>query len=305
MNRNISIDILKLILAIFVVLLHCAFLKDFSKEISFILVEGLFRIAVPIFLIVTGYYFYSIKNLIEFKRWFKRIIILFLLWNLFYLPFWYKLQPFLFYAINGFYVLWYLSNTALAGFLLYLCRDFSTNFIFKLSLILYFFGWILQEIGNLHITSSYMDSILNITAVHRNFLFVCFPFLAIGYLINKTSFSLKIKFPLLLASILLIIFEAYINFSFVSKYDALDQPITAIIVAPIVFLYFLNLKILGKSKQIANFSTAIYLIHPLFIGLIGYKFIDQQTLLSFIVLISSIISSVFIVLINRKMKFIL
>lgn len=47
-ERNISLDLLKIILAIFVVGLHCGFLKDIDFSLKVLTVNGVFRIAVPI-----------------------------------------------------------------------------------------------------------------------------------------------------------------------------------------------------------------------------------------------------------------
>jgi fucose 4-O-acetylase-like acetyltransferase len=88
--RNLSIDYLKVALALSVVLLHLNFLRVDLPELGFILVNGVFRLAVPLFLIITGYYFTQITTFGKFKSWFFRILILYVIWMIFYLPYWFN-----------------------------------------------------------------------------------------------------------------------------------------------------------------------------------------------------------------------
>lgn len=60
MERNISVDILKLVLSFMVVGLHTNFLRDLSFPVGYVLKNGFFRMAVPLFFIINGYYFYNI-----------------------------------------------------------------------------------------------------------------------------------------------------------------------------------------------------------------------------------------------------
>ena len=62
MNRNITIDLTKLLMSFFIVGLHCLFMLDINEYLHFYLKEGLFRIAVPLFLLISGYYFYNSLN---------------------------------------------------------------------------------------------------------------------------------------------------------------------------------------------------------------------------------------------------
>ena len=58
--RNLSLDILKIIMAFFVVFLHMHLFKEVYPSLSYVLVNGLFRLGVPTFLIISGYYFFFI-----------------------------------------------------------------------------------------------------------------------------------------------------------------------------------------------------------------------------------------------------
>lgn len=311
MDRNISVDILKISLAVFVVFLHTLLFYDLFKELGFLLVNGIFRLAVPTFLIITGYYFFLITDRQKFLKWLSRIAILFFVWNIFYLPLWFtsNLKMTLFTLFNGYFVLWYLSGTAVAGCLLFLVKNAKSQYLFLASLIIYVLGWLVQEAGNIHIFSGGIDKLLNFTPLHRNFFFICFPFLTLGYLIHKhrayiNKFKVNISLVLFLLSLLII--ESYLNYIFISKTEGLDQLLTLFLIVPVLFIFVLNLEIKGKTKNLASLSTAIFLIHPLFIFLFSQIIpTHQHTLTSISVLLSSVLAGLILVRLNQRLKYIL
>lgn len=195
MTRNLSLDYLKLVLAIFVVGLHTQFLFDISQTAYFATTQGLFRIAVPIFLIISGYYFLNVNTLEKFKKWSIRILSLYAIWMIIYSPFWFSINKPLISIltlINGYYVLWYLIGTFISGFIVFLLRNTGKNILIFTIAISYLIGLTIQMIGNLHILPQFFDKIFNLNFVHRNALFMCLPFFLIGYCINKYSLDKKI-----------------------------------------------------------------------------------------------------------------
>ncbi|MFP7657401.1 acyltransferase family protein [Chryseobacterium proteolyticum] len=108
--RNLSIDILKIVLAFFVVFLHMHLFQDTRPVLGFVLVNGVFRMAVPTFLIITGYYFYYVDNTQKLKKWLIRTFLLYLIWSLVYIPFWKKEDIFI-NILFGYHHLWYLIGT--------------------------------------------------------------------------------------------------------------------------------------------------------------------------------------------------
>ena len=59
MERNVSLDILKLSMAFMVVAAHARFLSEISPLGEYLTVNGLFRIILPVFLIINGFFFPS------------------------------------------------------------------------------------------------------------------------------------------------------------------------------------------------------------------------------------------------------
>lgn len=309
-SRNLSLDILKIILAISVVFLHCHFLKDISITGYYSTVEGLFRLAVPTFLIISGFYFFYIKDSNDLKNWVIRLGSLYLIWMMIYSPFWVSLNNIpktLFTLFNGYYVLWYLIGALFSGVIVYFIRDLSRKFHIFLILVLFSIGCIIQLVGNLHVFNGIVDKALNFNAFHRNFLFFCLPFFLLGYLINKYEIfnKIKISLPVLLMLLALVVLESNINRILVSSTENLDQIFSLIIASPALFLYFKSKNLQGKTKDLANLSTAIYLIHPMILITLGYYFTLNETVISFIVLGFATIAGVLLVHLNKKLKYIL
>lgn len=308
--RNLSIDYLKVLLAFFIILLHLNFLNDSYPKLNFILVNGLFRLAVPLYFIITGYYFFNINSSLKLKEWLKRISILYLFWMLFYFPLWgvYRsLTSIIINLIFGYFALWYLIAVLLAGSVLYYLRNTKFISLLVLSVVLYIVGYVTQQIGNLHLFNGKIDQILNIHIISRNFLFDALPLLSIGYLIKKYNIDKKIIISklLIIISIVLVILESYINYIYISKTEPLDFLLTILFAAPIIFLYVKNIKIIGNNKFLAYFSTGLFLIHPFFIRVYDYFLLESKINKVFFVLITSCISSYILLRINNKIKYLL
>lgn len=311
MNRNISLDFLKILLAIFIIGLHGKIFADLNSTLSFFTVNGIFRIGVPIFLIITGYFFFAVNDL---KKWLLRIITLYFVWMVIYSFFYIEvtfsyvsLAKNIFFIIFGYHHLWYLAGTISGGILLFYSRHLSTKIQFILALSLFLMGVSLQYMGNFHFLPEKFDTLLNFYPVYRNFLTVCFPFLMLGFLIHKLELNEKLKnhiTPLMCFSLVILYIEVYLNYYFISKSDPLDLMFSLFLVCPLIFIFFLNKNISGKGKNLAIFSTALYLIHPLFQNIL--KYYSFNSIQSFIItVVLSTLASILLILIRKKFKFIL
>ncbi len=83
LNRNVSLDILRFSMALSVVGLHAGFLADLTPLGSCLTVNGIFRIAVPVFLLINGFYFYPVLIKGKSADWLKRVLYLYVFWMLF------------------------------------------------------------------------------------------------------------------------------------------------------------------------------------------------------------------------------
>ncbi|WP_315058442.1 acyltransferase family protein [Chryseobacterium indoltheticum] len=305
MGRNLSIDVLKIILAFFVVFLHMNFLKETYPLLSYILVNGLFRIAVPVFLVITGFYFFHIDNAKKLKKWLFRTFLLYAIWMLIYVSYWKDNEQIWLTIIFGYHHLWYLIGTFFSGLILYFLRNQSSRLLLTLAIFLFLFGYVVQVLGNLHYLNTESDSLLNDYLLYRNFLFVCFPFFTIGFLINKHRIDIstyKNSSLLVILSILGVIAEAFFNYNYISS-ESTDILFSLIFASPLLFLYCQKIYIKTTSKVLASLSTAIYVVHPLIMKSEFYKEIQSFKILIFLAILLPV--SFGLVYLNRKLKYLL
>lgn len=305
MGRNLSIDVLKIILAFFVVFLHMNFLKETHPLLSYLLVNGLFRIAVPVFLVITGFYFFHIDTAKKLKKWLFRTFLLYAIWMLIYISYWKDNDEILLTIVFGYHHLWYLIGTFFSGSILYVLRNQNSKLSIALTAILFSLGYVVQVLGNIHYLNAGSDFLLNDYLLYRNFLFVCFPFLTIGFLINKHQIDIstyKHSSWLVVLSILSVIGEAFFNYKYISN-ESTDILFSLIFASPLLFLYCQTIYIKTTSKILASFSTAIYVVHPLIMKSDLYKEIESFKVLIFLAILIPV--SFALVYLNKKLKYLL
>lgn len=306
MGRNLTIDVLKIVLAFFVVFLHMNFLKETLPTLSYVFVNGMFRIAVPVFLVITGFYFFHIDDIRKLKKWLFRTFILYAIWMLLYISYWKDSDQIFLTIIFGYHHLWYLIGTFFSGILLYFLRKKSSGILVFLAVTLFLTGYCVQVLGNLHYLDKEQDAVLNMYLLYRNFLFVCFPFLTIGFLINKHKIDLSRynnSYLLLIAVILFVFGEAFFNYYWVSSENT-DILFSLLFACPLVFLYFKNIYIKTSSKILANLSTAIYVVHPMIMKSTFYT--EMQSSFKVLIFLAILIPVSFVlVYLNNKLKYLL
>lgn len=317
LNRNISLDILKIVMAYMVVGLHADFLGDISSVARYLTVNGLFRIAVPVFFVINGFFFYSALQTSPFK-WFKRALVLYGFWTLVYIYFWLRPDEFtliksikitIVTVLVGHNHLWYLPAMIGAAAVLYLLRNCSTRLLFFLALVLFFIGLSIEYIGGYHLVqNATIDRLCGKLWLYRSFLFFAFPFFCIGYLLKRTGLYAKTpKTPLVLLTLLglaLLLAESYFNFTTQSTVKRFDIFASLIILCPALFLLALTTDVRGKSKSIALYSTAIYFVHPLFISLFE-NFSLRETPLTIVVSIAATLAAAVLIKANSRIRIML
>jgi surface polysaccharide O-acyltransferase-like enzyme len=315
MNRNISLDVLKIVLACMVVGIHADFLADITQIGSFLTVNGIFRAAVPIFFIINGFFFYVTYTRGKTLFWLKRVLYLYIFWMTFYAYFWFDMQNIsLLYLLKtvliGYWHLWYLSSLLGAGILVAFLNKMPLKWILTLIAVTFMSGVAIQYLGNYHIIANpTIDKIFNTLYVHRNLIFSALPFFFTGFIINKLELHQKmpISLSLLLAvlGVFLLIGESYFNYMNPLNDGEFDNLISLIVVAPAIFILFVKIDVKGKGKKLALYANGIYFIHLFFLLTLRW-FIDfDKTVLTIIVIVLSIMGSYFLIKINKKINFIL
>lgn len=316
MQRNLSLDILKFGLAIMIIALHTRFLYDVNQDLSYFLLNGIFRVAVPIFFVINGYYF--VRALSAPLSWFKRGIILYLIWMLIYSYYWLHPSSENFIWISkaiknllvGYVHLWYLASMVGAALMLYCLRNLSSTLLLALSLCLYLLGVTIQYIANYHVfNGSPLDALFNTYWIYRSTLFFAFPFFCFGYLIAKHQVHKKINPSIVMLAVaigcMLLVGESYINLHNTAKPEEFDLMYMLLPLCPLVFILFLNFDIKGNSKSIALYSTSIYLVHLLVLVQLEALTQLQGSMLTLATLVISIAISFVLVAVNRRVKYLL
>ena len=301
-----------------VVGLHAGFLGDITELGRYLTRNGIFRIAVPIFLLINGFYFYTVLNKGNALHWFKRVMQLYLFWMLVYVYFWFDSTGVFFtdfvktvhVLLVGYLHLWYFPAMMGAAFLVVLVHKLSLKLLLTMILITFVVGVSIQYIGKYHmVDNTFIDMLFNKARLYRNFLLFAFPFFLTGFLINKFKIQEKISFRQVMLwgiiGIVLLSAESYFNYRYLPIDNGIDMLIALLLVTPAIFLLFMKLDLQGKSKLLSFYATGIYLVHPLLLTFYERFTHFGGTALTFVVIVSSIVASYFLIKINHKIRFIL
>jgi len=300
-----------------VVGLHGRFLQDISSLGSYLTVNGLFRIAVPVFLIINGFYFYTVLKKKSQVTWLKRVTILYVVWMTFYSFFFYSLPDFsliglaklLKHLILGYLHLWYIAGMIGAALLVIVLSKLSSILLLVSVILTFLLGVTIQYLAHYYVVEDRLHALLNETWFHRNMFLFSYPFFCIGYLIRKHKLheNLSIKSAALLSffGLLVLSFESFLNFCKFGIDGSFDNLLSLILVCPFIFIFFLKYPVVGSSKNLTLYSTAIYFIHPLFLkGFIQFTQFDK-TILTIATIMASVAASYFLIQLNSKLKILL
>lgn len=289
--RNNNIDVLKVVLSLFVVAAHVfpTTAVEGHKSYVFYIIQGLARLTLPLFLLITGYFISAkIHDLNFIKKTAKKLFLLFIVWQLLYLKLEYDffklnaISPLrfisdLFYGIAH---LWYLIATCLALFLIYFTRRLSDSKKLFLGIFLLVIAYVLQVFFELKLVSNpiLIKVYYYFMGTSRNFLFYAFPYLLLGVTHNLwMKYAKKYQF-LLLPLLLLLVVESLF-------YRTLEHSIFNIFILPLplsllLFSWVSNLKQQFKYSIPITLSLGIYLIH-FFIILEVFKKYQSMTYYSY------------------------
>lgn len=337
-----NLNILKYILSILIIILHLRPFLNSSNELDLAFNNIVTRICVPIFFIITGYFVAkkekTNKNYI--KEYIKKIIPLYLVWSLLYIPvivgtiiqylpiineyiskinitlplliiLSIVLLPIIVLVAlcytGVYYHLWYFPATIFSLLVLKKWKQkFNIKYLLVISFILLLFGATETYYGVLPLsikrTISYYYNIFFTT---RNFLFFGLFYVVLGYYVGtKEKAYSKYCFLKLIVSFFLLTFEAIL----LHDTDRLNSNILLSCVPLTYYLFISSIYITNKMKsnfQFGTYSKYYYLIHPMVIFVISllYKNISHYPYLNIlIVLLTTHITSSLIIKLKEKNK---
>lgn len=328
--RNSGLDILKAICAFMIVAIHAPFEGALGEYFI-----ALSRIAVPVFFMISGYFFLPGYENNKTAKSLKKLLKLFITANFLFMLFGFAMaflkgSPEEFYGLftiknmldfilfnsSPFYGhLWYLGAIIYTVLIYYFAfKGGKEKYIYRLIPLLLLSDLIFGKYSLLIFGREFP------TVYIRNFIFVGVPYFGLGVLIFKNNEKLKniSKNKLIIFTIMLIalnILERYMLVAF-NVNAVRDHYIMSTILAVIVFVMFIKLyegKNLNKlelfmAKTGREYSTDIYIFHPIFIVILFFasKVVGVYDIYKYIapiaVYIVSVIFSSVLSLILRKKK---
>lgn len=274
-ERN-SLDLLKFVLAIIVVLRHCGQIYYSTDDIFVkIITNTISPIAVPIFFVISGYLFFMKKRTkLDLKRYMSRVLKLYGVWSLIYLPLvliemnnsggfnaleGLKFIQKVFFA-GTYYHLWYLPSLAVAIFLVYyISRKISNHMLIILGTLLYILGTLNNTY---HLFSIIIYEKIFLTM--RNGVFFGIFFIAIGKYIAEVNAEYLNKKLVLYLGIFLLFLEGY-YLSWIQNINIVNMNFSSMILAPVIVsivLQYTNGFRHINGRLLRNSSTFIYCVHP-------------------------------------------
>lgn len=276
-SRNYFLDYYKLILAIFVVGIHTSPFNEFSKPLSFIFNLGFFRLAVPTFFLINGYYAKeALINRQSLKIYLVRVLKLYLFWSILYFPLFIYTHDFsvknlvwgLIVVLYGYGHLWYITSLILGMALFYyFLQKFRKKTILILAVLFYFIGCsveILQEYYSMF-SSGFIVEVAHLQIWKLNFVFFAFPFIAIGYYLNKeVQYFNNLRYWY----VAILFFSLELVFSYYLLPIGRNMLFTLSLVTPCLFYYFITTNHFQKktfllSNYIDKLPNSIYYVHGL------------------------------------------
>lgn len=316
-NRNILLDLLKFLSVNFIVLIHTGFLINDSDFLYQLTSNAFFRVTIPFFFCINGYYLYNVFKTENIKSWLFKLIKIYVFWMILFAPIWFfrssSALGFIKTVVTGFNHLWYLSALIMGGYTLYLFRNLKTKSLIILSLILYSIGLFIQYISYIYFETD--NVLLNKLVLHppfyRNFLFFAFPFLTIGYLIKREVKIEKISqnkvIVLLISSSALMFLEFLLNYYFIYEGWIINMNVAFLFIAPAIFIFGLKFKVKTSLKNwsgkfISQYATIIYLLHPAVIAILVNQLNFPFNTIPYYTLVITLILGYIITKINQKYK---
>lgn len=310
MERNVTLDYFKILFSILIITIHLYYPYEAGLlNLRWYIPEGIARIGVPFFFLVNGYYFArKINDAKAIKKYLVHLLIIYTTWYIIYL------RPQILRVeqvdiINdlridillekyfwGIFHLWYLPALFFGILILVFLKKIikKNSIILTLSLILFLVGYILQSMDTDYI-------------VFRNGLFFGFPFIAIGYCIKSFDIK-KIKNLHLIVLFILLLSTLFIESTYAKEtFCRKDLYLSLIFLAPVLFVLILKHSSYKSpnryNEYLGSLSSAIYFSHMYIIfksdtifG--GISIVEKFLIVTFM----SILVSIFIIFINKRIK---
>lgn len=276
LHRIHSLDYLKLCLAVLVAFGHTYWLQNNMTPLLFMIGNGLMRVMVPVFCIVAGYFLYSAVARGKGGKWLWRVLALYLFWMAVYFPLWVNQIHGLVSLVKelawGYYHLWFMAGILTAGAFVLILRSvgqtlapaYEYRILLGAALVCAVIGVTLQYIQ--------LSGVAQIgVKKFSNGLFMCFPFVTIGYLCGRRVARLGmgglpprgLVLMLTIGGLGLLMVEAWLVQARWTDDLMLDIPASSYVAAPALFIATLGTRLPAPPFRLDPISAGIYFMHVL------------------------------------------
>jgi surface polysaccharide O-acyltransferase-like enzyme len=276
--RSRAVDVLKLALALMVVGIHANPFAPLGRTAILLSGDGLFRLAVPIFLLFNGYFLQA--ALLRGRGWgyVRHAAQLYGLWMLLYLPLYWPLLvarglwPNLRTLVFGYWHLWYLAGMVMAAALIVLIAQWSSRRLAWLMGLSFLAGIAVTYGMAFDLIAPNKTLFSDPLLANRNPLLLCLPYMLAGVLIAREGLAERINLTGLrivaLLGVVLILAESLLLAHYAVKGVAHDSLLTLGIAAPALMLLALKSRGTLQSRAFGDYASGIYFIHVAFCALL-------------------------------------
>lgn len=263
MARVYSLDYLKLVLALCVVVAHSGLLQGLDNTPAFLIGNGLFRLIVPLFAMVSGWLFYSVSARGGEWRWLRRMALFYLAAMLIYIPFWFNpgagLRGVAGVLVWGYFHLWFLVGLVFAGGLMIALRAAGMGWrpMTWLALVILMIVVVIEV--------AVITGAIDLKTHHyRNGLTMVFPFMVLGYAWAQSGRQpprAEVLRWLMALALFLVLLEAWAVQYRYGVRVMVELPASTVLATPVIFLWVLGLRVRAPKWPLGFIAAAIYLLH--------------------------------------------
>ncbi|MDR2599955.1 MAG: acyltransferase [Oscillospiraceae bacterium] len=290
LHKFMGIDTFRFFCALVVVGIHTYPLSYINQELNFVIFHIFARIAVPFFLMATGYfvipkYIYNKEKKVKFPvGFFKKTILIYSIATILYLP----VSIYAGYFSSGnivvnilrnlmfdgvFYHLWYLPASIIGMVIIYLlARVLNIKMVLGLSIILYIFGLLGDSyygvIKDMPVINTLYNAGFQFFSYTRNGIFFAPVFLILGAWIANVKVNKNLVFNIIgftLSMLFMLTEGVLLHLSETARHDSMY-----IFLLPCMYFMFnVLLQCRGGVRPILReVSMYIYIMHPILIVII-------------------------------------
>lgn len=281
--RSRAVDILKLILAFMVVGIHANPFAPLGRTAILLTGDGIFRLGVPIFLLLNGYFLHAAVARNRGWGYVKHAGTLYVLWMLIYLPLYWPvlaargLGPNLRTLVFGYWHLWYLAGMVMAAALIVSMSRCSNRALLWLMAVTFLGGLGVTYGMAFDLIAPNKQLFSDPLLANRNPLLLCLPYMLAGFMIARFRVNDHVPVSLLqvaaLVGVALVLAESLLLARFAIKGVAHDNMIALGLAAPALMLLALKWPGTLASRVVSDYASGIYFIHVAFVALL-FRFAD-------------------------------